>query len=271
MQKKLISVLLVLVLVLGMLPGTIFAVGTQDSDPAPQETASSEAATNSSDLGKVRVIVENNTYSKADGAPWEGTLVDTWVDLTADSTMMGCVGEALGEDSGITADTAYISTINGLSQMDGGSMSGWMGTLNDWFTNEGFSAYTVANNQLSDGDEIRIQYTCNGYGADLGGDFSVTSKKLKDLTFSAGTLSPDFASGTNSYTLTVGYDVKSLTVTPTAENRLFQVHTFVGDTHYKRTASIPVQDGMVITVVCGGPAGPPWATTVSRRRPTPSP
>lgn len=105
----------------------------------------------------------------------------------------------------------------------------------------------------------------------LGGDFNVSSKKLKDLTFSAGTLSPDFASGTNSYTLTVGYDVKSLTVTPTAENRLFQVHTFVGDTHYKRTASIPVQDGMVITVVCGGPAGPPWATTASRRRPTPSP
>ena len=61
MQKKLISVLLVLVLVLGMLPGTIFAAGTQDSDPAPQETASSEAATYSSDLGKVRVIVENNT------------------------------------------------------------------------------------------------------------------------------------------------------------------------------------------------------------------
>ena len=256
MQKKLISVLLVLVLVLGMLPGTIFAAGTQDSDPAPQETASSEAATYSSDLGKVRVIVENNTYSKADGAPWEGTLVDTWVDLTADSTMMGCVGEALGADSGITADTTYINTINGLSAFDGGSMSGWMGTLNDWFTNEGFSAYTVASNQLSDGDEIRIQYTCNGYGADLGGDFSVTSKKLKDLTFSAGTLSPDFASGTNSYTLTVGYDVKSLTVTPTAENRLFQVHTFVGDTHYKRTASIPVQDGMVITVVCGRSSWP---------------
>lgn len=171
MQKKLISVLLVLVLVLGMLPGTIFAAGTQDSDPAPQETASSEAATYSSDLGKVRVIVENNTYSKADGAPWEGTLVDTWVDLTADSTMMSCVGEALGEDSGITADTTYISTINGLSQMDGGSMSGWMGALNDWFTNEGFSAYTVANKQLSDGDEIRIQYTCNGYGADPGRRF----------------------------------------------------------------------------------------------------
>lgn len=94
--------------------------------PRLRKRASSEAATYSSDLGKVRVIVENNTYSKADGAPWEGTLVDTWVDLTADSTMMSCVGEALGEDSGITADTTYISTINGLSQMDGGSMSGWM-------------------------------------------------------------------------------------------------------------------------------------------------
>ena len=120
MQKKLISVLLVLVLVLGMLPGTVFAAGTQDSDPAPQETASSEAATNSSDLGKVHVIVENNTYSKADGAPWEGTLVDTLVDLTADSTMMSCIVDALtaGGFTQTGADTGYISEINGIAEKD---------------------------------------------------------------------------------------------------------------------------------------------------------
>ena len=35
-------------------------------------------------------------------------------------------------------------------------MSGWMGTLNDWFTDEAFTAYTVANGKLADGDEIRI-------------------------------------------------------------------------------------------------------------------
>ena len=41
---------------------------------------------------------------------------------------------------------------------------------------------------------------------------------LKNLTVSSGTLSPTFASGTTSYTLTVPYSVTSLTVTPTVNN-----------------------------------------------------
>ena len=31
--------------------------------------------------GKVRILVENNTFSVNDGAAWEGVLVDEWVDL----------------------------------------------------------------------------------------------------------------------------------------------------------------------------------------------
>ena len=42
-------------------------------------------------------------------------------------------------------------------------MSGWMGTLNDWFTNYGFGAFTVAGGTLGSGDEIRIMYTRNGF------------------------------------------------------------------------------------------------------------
>ena len=41
---------------------------------------------------------------------------------------------------------------------------------------------------------------------------------LKNLTVSSGTLSPTFASGTTSYTLTVPYSVTSLIVTPTVNN-----------------------------------------------------
>ena len=41
---------------------------------------------------------------------------------------------------------------------------------------------------------------------------------LKSLKVSSGTLSPTFASGTTSYTLTVPYSVTSLTVTPTVNN-----------------------------------------------------
>ena len=35
-------------------------------------------------------------------------------------------------------------------------MAGWMGTLNDWFTNEGFGAFTVKSGKLADGDKDEI-------------------------------------------------------------------------------------------------------------------
>ena len=252
MQKKLISVLLVLVLVLGMLPGTILAAGTQDSDPAPQETASSEAATNSSDLGKVHVIVENNTYSKADGAPWDGTLVDTLVDLTADSTMMSCIVDALtaGGFTQTGADTGYISEINGIAEKAATKDSGWMGTLNDWFTSEGFANYSVANGKLKDGDEIDVQHTCN-LGADIGGAFGDGTKALKAIALSAGELAPAFTSENHSYTLVLPEGVETLTVTPSAVNKQFRVRIYAGDTEYGRKDAIPVHPGDTITLKVG--------------------
>ena len=119
--------------------------------------------------------------------------------------MMGCVVEAL-EKNGCEqtgAENNYISSIQGLGEFGGGPMSGWMGTLNDWFTNQGFGAFTVADGTLGSGDEIRIMYTRNGYGADLGGSWDNNDKTVKDLAFSAGELSPEFHKDTHDYTLTV--------------------------------------------------------------------
>lgn len=210
----------------------------------------------------VRVIVENTTYTD-DDAPWTGTLVDEWVDLKPDSTMMSCVVDALSAKgySQRGAEYNYISEINGLGAFDGGSMSGWMGTLNDWFTNEGFGAFTVAGGTLSAGDEIRILYTTS-YGADLGGSWGNTDKSLKALSFSAGTLSPEFDGSVHSYTLTVPSDVRDVIVTPTASNKNYQVRASVNGTEYKRTAAIPVEEGTVITVKCGDPAWPSMNGTV---------
>lgn len=149
MKKKILSLLLAVVMALSLVPTSVLA--------APD------------DLGQVRVIVENTTYSKDKGAPWDGKLVDTWVKLTEKSTMMSCVVKAL-EAKGYTqtgAENNYISEINGLAAFDGGGQSGWMGTLNDWFANEGFGAFTVAAGKLEGGDEIRIMYTC-AYGGQLG-------------------------------------------------------------------------------------------------------
>ena len=238
MKKRIVSLLLALVMVLSLVPMSVFAADNHD--------------------GQVHVIVENTTYSVAEGAPWDGTLVEEWIDLDEDSTMMGCVVKAL-EKNGCEqtgAENNYISSIQGLGQFDGGDMSGWMGTLNDWFTNRGFGDFTVAAGTLGSGDEIRIMYTCNGYGADLGGSWDNHIKTVKALTFSAGELSPAFDPDTHEYTLTVDKGTDSVLVTPTASNKNYQVRTYVGETEYKRTAMVPTVDGTTITVKCGDPSWP---------------
>ena len=238
MKKRIVSLLLALVMVLSLVPMSVFAADNHD--------------------GQVHVIVENTTYPEAEGAPWEGTLVEEWIDLDEDSTMMGCIVKAL-EKNGYKqtgAENNYISSIQGLGEFDGGSMSGWMGTLNDWFTNYGFGAFTVAGGTLGSGDEIRIMYTRNGYGADLGGSWDNNDKTVKDLAFSAGELSPAFHKDTHEYTLTVDKGTDSVLVTPTASNKNYQVRTYVGETEYKRTAMVPTVDGTTITVKCGDPSWP---------------
>ncbi|MBO5164472.1 MAG: cadherin-like beta sandwich domain-containing protein [Ruminococcus sp.] len=203
----------------------------------------------------VHVIVENTTFTPEsedwNDSFWYGTLVDTWVTLDENSTMMTCIIDALEAD-GHTAEGAennYISSIDGLSEFDGGFMSGWMGTLNDWFTNEGFDSWTVAEGELEAGDEIRVMYTCS-YGDDLGGSWENSDSTIKDIAFDKGELSPAFDKNTHEYTLTVPSDADKLTITPTASNKNYQVRTRIGDTAYKRTAQVPVSDGTEIIVEC---------------------
>ena len=216
--------------------------------------------------GKVQVIVENTTYSKKDGAPWDGTLVDTWVDLSADSTMMSCVAAALKTKNAtvVGAESNYISSINGLGEFDGNKSAGWMGTLNDWFTNEGFGAFTVKNGKLADGDVIRIMFTSSGYGADLGGTWGNSDTTVKALTVDGAMLTPNFtpgeAGGQYDYTLIINGESASVKLTPTASNKNFQVKTFLnervtdsseGSSFYKRTETIPVKAGDTIYLGCG--------------------
>ena len=169
--------------------------------------------------------------------------------------MMSCLVDALGSYSQTGAESGYISEINDLRAGAGGAMSGWMGTLNDWFTNFGFSEFTVKDGTLKAGDEIHLMYSMNG-GEDLGGSWGNTDKTVKDVTFSAGTLDKAFDKDAHEYTLTIPADVSSVVVTPTASNKNYQVRTSVGGTEYARTAEVPVADGAVITVKCGDPSWP---------------
>lgn len=239
MKKRIVSLLLALIMALSLLPVSVLAADDH--------------------TGQVHVTVENTTWAEADGAPWEGMLVDEWVTLQDDSSMMSCIVDALtaGGYSQTGADTGYISEINGIEEKDAAEGSGWMGTLNDWFTSEGFAAYTVANGKLKAGDEIAVQHTCN-LGADIGGAFGDSNKTLKAIALSAGELNPAFSSGVHDYTMILPEGVTALTVTPTASNKQNRVRIYVGGTEYGRKDAIPVQVGTVITLKVGndGDAAP---------------
>ena len=223
------------------------------------------------DYGTVYVTIENTTFTHdlwpTGKTYWEGAPINHFeVDLTAASTMMTCVVDALDQHgwSQTGASSNYVSSINGLSAFDGGSQSGWMGTLNDWFTNEGFGNFSVANGKLGDGDEIRIMYTRTGYGEDLGGTWSNQNTTLEALDVTNGTIFPDFTSGTigstNEYTLQIDDEKAEIKITPTAANKNLRVKTFLneqvtdnteGVSFYKRTQTIPVVAGDTIYVGCG--------------------
>jgi len=228
-KKRFLSLILTVVMVFGLFPAGVFAA----------------------DSPQVTVSVENTTY--VDGAPWTGRILDTEADIT-EGEMVADVLTRVFAENGIVAvglESNYISSIDGLAEFDGGGESGWMYTINDWFSNMGVGQQAVAA-----GDVIAVQYTTNGYGGDLGGSWDNNDKTVKDISFSEGELSPAFDKDTKDYTLTVESDTTGVVVTPTASNKNFQVRTSVAGTEYKRGQTVPISDGTVITVKCGDPSWP---------------
>ena len=238
MKKRIVSLFLALVMALSLIPTTVWA----------------ETASGSENRGKVHVIVENTVYKvTTDADIWNGTLVDTDVTLNAEvNTMMDCIVSALATKgyTAVGAESNYISKITHgdkeLGEFDGGSGSGWMGTLNDWFTNRGFGEFTAV-----DGDEIRVMYTRDG-GKDIGGDWTtMNDTSLTALSFSAGELTPAFNKDTHAYTLKLPEKDNQVTVTAAAANKQNQVYLSVGNAEYRRTAAIPMVHGTVLTIRCG--------------------
>lgn len=239
--KKLTSILLAAIMV-----STLFTVSL---------------TANAADTDKVRVTVKNEVYSTADGAVWDGTLLDEWVNIDDSSTMMSVLVSALdSKDYTQTgAEDNYVTEINGLKSGDAGYMSGWMGTINDWFADEGYGAFSVANGTLESGDELCFVYS-NAWGADVGSLWDSNDTSLKSLIVDNGVLSPEFSSSVNEYTLTLDSET-AVVVTPTAVNKNYQVRTYkneytptVDGSDYKRSESIDVKDGDTIYVAVGDPA-----------------
>lgn len=235
--KRILSAAVSLMLVASLLPAL----------PVPALASSDDKA-----KAQVHVIVDNTAYTKAEGAAWDGVLVDTWVDITENMKMKDAVVAALDKVHATQegAENGYISSINGLEAGEPNSESGWMGTQNDWFVNFGFNMI-----QIEDNDELHVFFSKDG-GIDHGGTWNNNETTVKDIAFSAGSLDKPFSSDVDAYTLIVPAGVTSVKITPTATNKNYQVRTFIGDTSYKRTESVPVENGTVITVKCGDPEWP---------------
>ena len=238
-------------------------------------------------VGTVTVSVANFTYDdgyyyrKAGETPF---LYLENYPLGENDTMMTVILRALkengyswtgtgGDDYTLTYLSSISKTENGktykLGEFDGGQESGWMGTLNDWFTNLSFAEFKVANGKLGDGDVISVQYTREGLGEDLSGTFGNSDTTLKALDIEGGKLLTEFASGeaggTYEYTLAIDSASAVVKLTPTASNKNYLTKIFLnekvtgnteGSSFFKRTQSIPVANGDVIYVGCGEYAWP---------------
>ena len=245
------------------------AVPVKSSTDKPETEPGAEDYNSGAIVGKVSVTIENTKYA---GGAFTGTIASGQYDLGENDSMMTCVLKALkqagytwngtaGSSKDKVADYSitYLASIQkggkSLGEFDGNSRSGWMGTLNDWFTNEGFSAFTVKNGQLENGDEIHVMFTMD-YGADLGGTWNNNNTKLERLTISGGTLSPAFSGSQTDYTLIISGDKANVSVTPTAANKNYQARIFLNrynqdSARYKRNETISVKSGDVLYVGVG--------------------
>lgn len=228
------SFILAMTLVLGLLPGVRLSV-------------KAEAQT-------VRVIVENTTFTEEedyDDVPWEGTLIDTNVELASDDTMFSCIKKAVeGAGYTMTASGDYITEINGLAAgaADMFGMDGWVGTLNGWFPDAGFGSFGVANGELSADDVIRVMYSCTLSDDGMAWGVDEINFSLSALTTGIGTLSPAFAPDVTAYTLTVPTGCTGVTVNAVSADPNVRAEVTSGTTSYTKNQVIPVQNGTVIKV-----------------------
>ena len=214
------------------------------------------------DSKEVTVIIQNDTLSEENGAQWEGMLLGTEVEIGVGDNALTAFAKAVEKcqytQSG--ADTGFVSEINGLGMEQGGY---WMATLNDWFTDEGLSAYSVENGKLRDGDVIRFMYTMN-WGADIGYDWTSTDTTLSALMFDAGTLEPEFSPEVTEYTLVLNQNM--VKVVPIAASKSFPVKMYKNEytadqigTDFNKNTEIEVSDGDTIII---GVANSNWMSYV---------
>ena len=256
------------------------AIAAMAAVPVAEGQQTNSSYDSGATVGRVYVTIENTTYPNV----LYGTLAEGWYTLGEKDSMMTVILKVL-EDKGYTWNgtgghsgendysITYLASVQKdgqtLAEFTGGKKSGWMGTLNDWFVNESFSAFSVAYGKLENNDVIHVMYTTEK-GADIGSVWGVNDTTLDKLTVSAGTLSPKFDGSTTDYTLIITPDVTSVKVTPIPVNKNYQSRIFLNNYNqdsamFKRTDAIPVKVGDVIYVGVGEQG---WPTMNSGGKPT---
>ena len=220
------------------------------------------ASAESSDM--VHIVVKNDKFSTADGAAWDGVLIDEWAPLSETDSMESVIENAI-TSKGFPfeiSDYGYISSINGLSEMAHDGSGGWMATLNDWFTSSATTDYTVENGGLEANDEIVMMYT-NDWGADCGSLYGDLNTSLNALSATGGTFTAEFDPAQTEYTVNVSKENAAITLTPEAYNKNYQVRVYkneyqpeVNGAELKKSQPFEVSDGDVLYIGVGNPAWP---------------
>ena len=235
-----------------------------ETEPVPMDmdqVVRAVRTTPNTDWPKVRVIIENNTFTVEDGAPWDGVLCDEWVQTDADSTMFSVIKTVI-ENNGFSStglDQGFITEVNGLTAEAGGEMGCYLMMLDNWMIDSSAEDFTVADGFLVDDDEIKLVYSTM-YGMDLGYDYSGTDTSLKSVNFSQGQLSQPFTSDCHDYILTLPDGVDMITVSCEQTNIAYRAKVYHNCADYayngidfKPSQKMEVVDGEVILIVVGYP------------------
>lgn len=139
-------------------------------ESGPGATLSIECKTAAENLSLLPEELRSERYVPRDGYILPPTKLALEKDETAYSLFLRAAkyyeipfeAQAAGDNS---LGTAYIQSINQLSEFDGGELSGWMYSVNGEFPSAGCDSFTV-----SDGDVVRFVYSFD-LGKDVGGGF----------------------------------------------------------------------------------------------------
>ncbi len=200
----------------------------------------------------------------------EMVLEQTAIPLYASDSMMTTILRACEmndlavEYTEANGEAYYIKAIGGIAEKDEGEGSGWMGTLNGWFCDQGFSGFKVAADSFHAGDIVELFYTQN-YGMDLTDMYDGTGNVSKLETQNASLIKA-FSADKYAYYLYSETPVSEVKIVTEAFNKQYKVSISCNGIIYRNNEAIPVTEGSVITITTDLGGGMVFGTIESRSR-----